>query len=120
MQAGLLFRWGADNDFIHQNLTSYSYLSFQLWTNNGLSLKEGKNEADHARLDWSCSIGRGQVKFKSLFLKLSENFLWTLSNICSSTSVLAEELRVLSAKLEARTGQQEEAAKKLRNEPGQI
>ena len=58
--------------------------------------------------------------FKSLFLKLSENFLWTLSNICSPTSVLAEELRVLSAKLEARTGQQEEAAKKLRNEPGQI
>ena len=27
---------------------------------------------------------------------------------------------MLSAKLEARTGQQEEAAKKLRNEPGQI
>ena len=30
--------------------------------------------------------------------------------------MLAEELRVLSAKLEVRTGQQEEAAKKLRNE----
>ena len=40
-----LSRWGADND----------HFNFEL---NGFSPKEGKYEADHARLDWSCSIGK--------------------------------------------------------------